>query len=240
MRRYDDIAELMEAVDSNLLALRAAYESAKHNEEQLSAARPVIKSILGDLRSILDYCAMSIFESYSRKEWRPYFPYGKNEIVFLKSIDKNLNGLATQSPDIFQLVLSLQPHICGSSWLTDLCEMTNHTKHRNLGIQKRINSPQGSVTVGNLFKVSGGSQIILDGAMIDGEVINDGAPVTLTDTSSEKEIKNIFGGIAEVSKSYDWVIFEMNDYPGDVLEFLKVSSSNVKDFVGMLNKIIDV
>jgi predicted heme/steroid binding protein len=240
MRRYEDIQELLGVVDRNIMALEGAYEAAKHNEDHLVVARPVIKTVLGDLRGVLDYCAVSIYESYSRKNGFPHFPYGKDKASFLNSVKKHLNGLAEQSPKVFSLIESIQPHSCGDTWLLDLCTMTNITKHRHLGVQNRLNSTSGSVNIGGRIVISGGSSASLSDIFYgDTEVIGS-EPVLIADSMSGREVREILGNVVDISKSYDWVSFEMQGHPYDLLGFLKKSSSNVRAFSDALAEIIEL
>lgn len=240
VQRYNDILELLGVCESNLGLVREAYEAARHNEDLLVAARPTVKTILGDLRSVLDYSAMSIFEAYSTKDWSPHFPYGKDEHSFTGAVKKNLNGLREQMPDVYKLVRSIQPYVCGDSWLADLCIMTNVTKHRNLGVQRRVNSSTGDVRVGNLFRVSGGSKIILRNSTVNGERVGNGKPVIISDSASKKELEAVFGKHAQVTKSYDWVKFEFEEFPCDALEFLGKTLRNTKNFVDELSALVEL
>ena len=240
MKRYDDILELLKVSDSNLDVVGLAYETARHDEEQLSAARPVIKTILGDLRSVLDYAAMSIFQSYSKKSGSPCFPYGEDEKAFVKAVNKNLNGLEQQLPEVYALVESIQPYACGDAWLMDLCSITNVTKHRHLGIQRRINSPYGSVSVGNIFRVSGNSKISFRDLVVDGIDVTQGKTLVVSDSMSKREVSEMFGGIASVSKSHDWVRFELEDFSGDVLPSLRKAKEKIEGFLDKLGQLVEL
>lgn len=240
MRRQDDISELLEATANNIFLLRKSYETALHDEEQLHAARPVVKTILGDLRSILDYAAMSIYETYSKKSSnKVQFPWGDNEKYFLGAITKYLNGIDLQRPDIFALVRSIQPFECNDSWLSDLCTAANTTKHRNLGAQQRVNSQGGAISVGSAFMASSGGKIVMTDCIIDGVSVGDGKEFVLTDSLTTKEVQEYFGDSVKVSKSYDWVRFELDDF-GDALEIVEKAQLNVRDFLQRLSQLVEI
>lgn len=240
MRRQGDISELLAATSNNIFLLSKSYETARHDEDQLHAARPVIKTILGDLRSVLDYAAMSIYESYSHKSSaKVQFPWGSDEKIFSSAATKYLNGLNVQNPDVYALIRSIQPFVCSDSWLGDLCSAANTTKHRNLGVQQRVNSSSGTISVGGAFMASGGGKITMSNCVIDGVPIGNGEKFVLTDSLSRKEVQDYFGDSIKVYKTYDWVKFELDNF-GDAFDMVVKVHSEVCSFLNRLSQYIDL
>lgn len=234
MERIDDIYELLDAVDDNLVVLKAAYEKARFDEEQKNVVRPLIKSMLSDLRSVLDYSAQTIWESYTTKKTRPHFPYGKDEAKFRSSIKTNLDGLERQKPGAFVEVQSIQPHKCGSNWLHVLCSMTNMTKHNNLGKQNRENSKAVRTKIGGLAEISGG-RIFFENSVLNGVLVGDkGVPLEL---SNERTLKQMQEGLRvpmEMEREFEWVKFKFDDHVVDALELLTKSSTEIRLYIERL------
>ena len=239
MERYGDISELLAVVDSNLLVLSSAYEGARKNEEQNDVVRPLIKSMLSDLRSVLDYSAQSIWESYTTKSSRLHFPYGVDEVRFRKSIKDNLNGLEQQRPNAFKEVESIQPHACGDNWLFVLCSMTNTTKHNNLGKQVRENSKAARTRFGMIADIGGGGRLILEDCIIDGVLVGgNGKPFEISNERTVKQMQAEIKIPIEIIREYEWVKFKFDDHLVDALELLTRSRDEIRLYVERLRLVI--
>lgn len=239
MDRQDDVRELLSEIDKNLEFLKGKYAKAQADDGESLIGRPLIKTILSDLRSVLDYCAQSIYESYSKKKGRPQFPYGEDEPKFVLSVKKYLNGLATQNSEVYSLVEGLQPHKAGNNWLYVMCSMTNVTKHKDLGRQRREDSEFAKISIGQHVHLSGGATINFYGTRVDGVVVGSSTvPVKVGSTRSLEEIKRDFPHINSVKKESDWVKFKFEDHDADALELLETARDEIRVFVGALQKLI--
>lgn len=238
MERYKDIQDLFETLDKNLAELKASYDLARFNEDQAVALRPLVKSISSDLRSVLDYSAHTIYETYSTKQFKRYFPFSEDEAGFVKSVKDNLNGLKTQSPDLYELVESIQPHKGAGPWLPTLCRLTAMTKHRELGKQRRVNVGSVRTKVGG-FMTSGGGSIILNGVKYGGAVVGKKKPVVISDNRSLKEIESDFEIPIKGVREFDKVKFELIGFDVDALELLSTARKEIGIFVDKLNSAID-
>ena len=89
-----------------------------------------IKSILENLRSILDYSAYYTAEKLKIKN-KVYFPYAKKEIEFKRNFKNNFGEIRNEYPKLYSLMEDLQPYKCGDNWILILCNATNKFKHRN-------------------------------------------------------------------------------------------------------------
>lgn len=235
---FDEIQELFEHVDERTAVVSAGYEEAKKNDVQETMLRPVVKGVFSDLRSILDYSAVAMYRTYSRKGGKIYFPYSKDELGYIGSFKKNLNGLNIKRPDLYDLVRSVQPFVTGRQWLLSLCSLTNETKHNSLGKQRRLNSDSARLSVGDLFKCEGGGRIILNGTLVNGIPVGVDKPFEVSHRTSKKDLESVLGHAGAVVKEYDWVRFEYIGTSVDLLELLRESRLEIGSFVRKLEKIL--
>jgi hypothetical protein len=237
MKRRADIQALLEECSANILAIERKYDFARSDDLQLEVLKPLVKSTMEHLRSVLEYTAQDIWESYTKKKNTPYFPYGKDEESFVKSLSKNLPGLAQQRPDLLAVVESIQPHNCGDSWVSDLCSHTNFNKHNRLKPQVRKNSPSNTINIGGgLITIRDSSDINLSGT-IDGALIS-ALPVSLSNSMPAHELREKINSAIDVMKEYDWVEFHFEGSISDVHKFLILSRRNVEQYVEDLEPLI--
>ncbi|NGX31127.1 MAG: hypothetical protein K940chlam8_00487 [Chlamydiae bacterium] len=186
MTRYDDIKSLLADVKDRLLEIKNSYDQSLQNKVIPDFLRIDVTIVMGNLRPCLDYMAQDIYETIiaphrEKNNLKPRkricFPYGKNEQDFNKSIQKNLPDLKTVRPDIYSLIEAIQPHVCGDTWLCDLCQIVNDNKHNSLSEQQRTSSKTYSVGLkgrGPTISALAGAITTSQGATIS---IN-GVPVT--------------------------------------------------------------
>lgn len=238
MERYEDIKELFSAVDRNLAELEDSYQLARFDERQATALRSLVKSIASDLRSVLDYSAHTIYETYSTKYFSGYFPFGQDEASFVKNVKGNLNGLETQRPDLYVIVESIQPHKANSCWLETLCKIAAATKHRELVKQRRVNSGTVKTSIGG-FLVVGGASVTIDGGAYNGLVIERGSPFTISNERPLVEIEADYGIPIKGFREFDKVTFELVGFDVDALTLLSTARKEIGVFVENLKSAID-
>jgi hypothetical protein len=160
MSRKEDVETILTAAKKQHQEIRDSYKKSL-SDESLDLRVPV-KNLMENLRSALDYMAHDIYESCCKAErvatgkpdpHRIYFPYGLTEADFNSEVGKSLPGLATLSPTVYDLLVSIQPFRSGDSWLYDLCSILNKQKHDRLTRQTRsetetytVSNGTGSVT----------------------------------------------------------------------------------------------
>jgi len=161
MNRKSDVGAILIAATQQYDTVRQDYERALR-DKSLDLRVP-LKNLMENLRSALDYMAHDIYESCCQStrtaSGQPdpksiYFPYGKTEADFKAGLGSSLPGLATNAPDVYKILISIQPFICGDTWLCDLCVILNEKKHDRLKAQERsesetytVESQHGSVTI---------------------------------------------------------------------------------------------
>ena len=161
MNRKSDVDVILIAATKQYKMVRQDFEKALR-DKSLDLRVPV-KNLMENLRSALDYMAHDIYESCCKSPRAAsgqsdpkniYFPYGQTEADFKARAESSLPGLASNAPNVYKMLLSIQPFFCGDSWLYDLCVILNEKKHDRLKAQERsesetytVESQHGSVTI---------------------------------------------------------------------------------------------
>lgn len=240
MDRYEDIIELLDVVKSDITLISAEYERAKSDEDVAMILRPKIKTCIESLRSVLDYAAIDIRLSYTKKKNKVYFPYGATEEEFIKNVSVGMHGFKEHSPAAYSLVESLQPYRYGSDWLVVLCKRANFNKHNRLSSQKRVNSPAATTTLGGLVKNHGSSTATFLNCYVDGLPLAKNGTLIMSPRHRVAEIeKQLFVPLA-VSREYEWVEFEIDGSSHDALKLITVSHTEISNFISELKKILTV
>ena len=231
MNRKSDVGAILIAATQQYNTVRQDYERALR-DKSLDLRVPV-KNIMENLRSALDYMAHDIYESCCQStrsfSGQPdpkniYFPYGKTEADFKAGLGSSLPGLSTNAPDVYKILLSIQPFICGDTWLCDLCVILNEKKHDRLKAQERsesetytVESQHGSVTIpvnNPNIKVTS-----LPGAMkifgVPAEFREDGIHTAPSDTLKHKRTR--------------WVAFTFEGTNVNVINLLDKATAGIKN-----------
>lgn len=233
MERFDDITELLAAAAEYIKRIQDGYEKARNDEESIAVARVEIKACLECLRSSLEYAAQDIWSSYTKKKNSVYFPYGAQEDDFLRSVKRNLPAVREQFNEAYQLIESLQPHKCGSDWLHWLCSASNFNKHDRLSKQVRKNS-KGSITnLGGAVGLAEGGTVVFNHCSINGTPVSPSGHFVLSSDRAVADMAREVPGIA-LTRAFDWVEFELEGKPGDVMKKLTESHVKIADFTNLI------
>lgn len=226
MKRESSVNELLTESEELITVIDGIYRNAEKIEDIAGVAKPKVKSCLEHLRSSLEYIAQDLSEitGSSKTPRNVYFPYGKEKSIFIVSLNKNLPELDGKFKDKIE---SIQPHSCGDRWLIHLCKVTNDHKHDQLQEQTRLNSPE-SITVlgGGAAAVDGTGKIYMGGATINGKKMPEDYVLTAQKPVSELQQ----GHAVSVERKYEWVKFVIKGSGIDVLDLLKRSHRNIRDF----------
>jgi hypothetical protein len=239
MKRYQDIIELLETVESNITSLKKSYDKAKKDEEQKEVLRPIVKSSLEHLRSILEYSTQDIWFSYnSRRNKDLYFPYGKTEALFKKSVERRrLSTLANTKPKLYSLIESLQPHKCNNDWLIELCKQTNFNKHDRLSSQVRENSKESTINIGRAVRIDGngdGGVCTFVDCNFNGIPVGHGKPAVISGDMSAKQVQEIIGAPIPITKEFEWVEFRFEDSTIDTLMLIEKAYTEISKYISSL------
>lgn len=219
MSRHNDQLELLETAKVTIDAIFLEYNAARGDDEIIQVSRVPIKSCLENIRSAFEYIAMDIYESYSKKQSRIYFPYGETEKKFESSVERNLPGLAEQAPVLYGLVESVQPHLCKDKWLLELCNATNFNKHNRLSNQVRRNAGRSIVEIPGVFYFEGVNEVIIENVTVNDTPMAIGKLVIQNDRplkDMREQLHPQFG----LSRTFDWVEFKLDTVDYDIHKLL--------------------
>lgn len=238
MKRYDDVMELLEDVSFLTGRIAAAY-SASRTEGAEAICRPQIKSAVEHLRSCLDYCAQDISEMKTgRRGEKIYFPYGETEELFHKSVQRNIPGLQTKSPQVYSLLENLQPHRSDSPWLVQLCKDTNQVKHGDIRSVQQVNSDDSALKIGRLAELRGDSRLVLVDCFVNGVPVGHEKPAEFSRSISIDEMRASLPAGVDVGRRYDWVEFRFPTSGLDALTLIRKSSAHIKQFCSDLRPLL--
>lgn len=234
MDRYNDIIELLNEVGSNITRLEEKYENAKKDDSIKDILRPLVKTCLEHLRSILEYSAQDIWSSYNNKTAKLFFPYGETEALFKANVKRNLPKLHEQQK-LYSIVESLQPYICGSNWLIELCTQTNFNKHNSLRKQIRENSKNSTTQVGGLVRMDAGSSVTFTNCNYNGMPLGWGKPAFISGSMTTDEIKKNIAIPIPVLREFEWVEFKFENSEHDTLSLIRSSHHEISMYIEQLN-----
>jgi hypothetical protein len=237
MKRYADVKELLEAVEQDVIYIESAYDGARRDEEVQQVVRPKIKCCLESLRSSLEYFAQDIWESYTKKQNKIYFPYGATEENFLNNQRKNLPAVDTQAPECFALIRSIQQFECGDSWLVDLCKLVNINKHKQLSAQTRRNSAGSTTALGNIIKMGLGDATFINCSVNGAPLAKSGKLVLSSDRKVSDMTADLLAPVP-ILREYEWVNFEIGEDPVDALKLIQRCRVQITDFGEKLHSVL--
>lgn len=221
----NDVNELLEHAQQQILTIK----------KDPVVSKVIVKNILENLRSALEYCAQYINREKLMQDKRIYFPYGKTENHFKESLRKNnFTRLVKDFPLIYSNIERLQPFSCGSDWLTVMCEATNEAKHnRSLDISSDTKIEKNLTVLdipGFSFSAKNNSfnhiNITMMGCSFNGKTIDD----FQTANGNVNILKS-----GEIPIKYSFEILEnktfvLNDYKWDLIELLDKSFLEISNF----------
>jgi hypothetical protein len=91
----------------------------------------LIKNVVENQRSVLDYTAQAIANRYGC-QGKTYWMAAKSPQLFGKVFDKNLPGVRMSEPKIAQAFERHQPYQPDHAWVLQLFELTRENKHHRL------------------------------------------------------------------------------------------------------------
>jgi hypothetical protein len=151
-----DVAALLKRCESDLDSVKSEYENSLHAKSISADLKINIKNLSENLRSVLDYLAHEIRETYCPKasaKQRFYFPIAQDLSQFEGQMKKCYPGLKKGSPDLYSYLESIQPYHRKCAWLGQFNRLNNENKHDSLVEQTRTETER--VTV----RSAGGSRV---------------------------------------------------------------------------------
>lgn len=230
----DDIKILLKDVSESLKILEKSYLEALGDEETKWVSKPVVKSSLENLRSVLDYAAQDV-SSYIGYKSGIYFPYSTEEPLFRDKVKNNLRGLRDKFPKGYECIEEIQSFKSGDYWLKTLCDQVNINKHNKLAGQLRVNSPAYRAILGNVANIGEGCTLVFKNCMFDDVKIGWDEPVTIAWNTPLEEINRLLGAIdLKNSRRYEWVEFRFEGTADDALKLISKCHSEISKFVAKL------
>ncbi len=123
----DEVDALLTAVrqslsDMLLIQLRAPYGSSPP-----PGFHVLVKNVLENMRSTLDYAGREITERYGERGRFRYYPLADTRELFGEVMERNMPGVAMSQPSVRDAIERHQPY--NSPWLAQLNKLTNTYKH---------------------------------------------------------------------------------------------------------------
>ncbi|WP_089371172.1 hypothetical protein [Dokdonia pacifica] len=210
--RKKSVIELLDYASEQIIELENKIKTG-------SVDRVLIKNVLENLRSALDYVAHDISDKLSSPNSRVYFPYAKNLNEFERSVKRNLPNLDKEFPDIYNIIKSIQPFESSSNWLILVCGLVNAAKHHNLNEIEEKDIIHGFM--GGGMHLSNVGSFNIKNAKLNGLNIKS---IVVKEGELEELILDNFSELVFLKKSLVTFLGEEHE----ICEFLKYGHSNIK------------
>ena|SRR5665213_329605 len=132
-----DVYVLLDDADEKMRRVHEMYKESIRAEQLGGPLQALIKNVLENWRSCLDYIADAVTQRDGKRGTKSYFPCSPNEIDFEKCFDQKMPGVRQKRSDLAITFLRHQPFQPGHAWVEDLVTLTNENKHRQLTPQTR-------------------------------------------------------------------------------------------------------
>ena len=227
MLREKSVKKLLSNVEKKLMELKKSYEQSLEDKHISDDLEILVKNIMENLSSILDYIAHDIYETIitpnrkKGKDQRIYFPRGKNKKNFDSMKQNFLPNLEILSPDIYSLIESLSPHACGDRWLCDFYQILIENKHEDL-------SPQTSTSRKTYSVGPEGNPSVIEAPAGEikappGEITINGIPISFDVMGIPKETPGL------QIEVITWVSFVFKDTSIEVYPFLMKAFHQIRE-----------
>ena len=141
--------------------IRRLYENDLERKQLGRKLKREIKTLLGDLRSVLDYYAVELYERFvpnpiPRNIYFPISRRGDNLTDFRTRVNNTqIRGLNAARPDLVDLLASFQEFSDPSrnGWMPDFATLCNENKHERLTPQNL--REEGAMTINDVITFAG-------------------------------------------------------------------------------------
>lgn len=224
--RLEDIQSLLRSSEGKIQDIQKQYEASLHAQEIPAVLQVEIKNLCENLRSVLDYLASDIHDTYCRdKKPRFYFPILSSREVFETKVEQWFPALRATAPSLWEYLESLQPYHDLFKWLGILAEATNQNKHDKLVPQTRFETEQVQV------RMAAGGSVTWNprGVRFGAGVSIGGVPV---DPKTQLPVPHPSQKVERVL----WVDFLFEGLNISALGLVKTSLKGITDIVGEIAK----
>lgn len=132
-----------------------------------------ISNALNNLRMVLEHAVYDAAVIYGYnynskgKKRNIYFPYSTEPDKFDKAVGRSgLSDLKTDNFELLNLIENQQPYKCKSTWLVDLSNLSNGSKHQ--GHRGWYSTPSGFCLGGEFFIDDKSKNVLITGASVNG------------------------------------------------------------------------
>lgn len=169
MSRKNDIEALLARADKTEQTIFVKYNKSLQSKEISADLKIDIKDFFGNLRSVLDYIAHDIVDTYcpsAKPSNRIYFPIRDDQNKFDIEINKSYPELLKNKNSIYIILNDNQPFIIDDNkWLSFFNNLNNENKHDRLVPQTRVETKNVKVTNLGGGSVSWGSGVTFGGGV---------------------------------------------------------------------------
>lgn len=129
---------VLDLAEEQLREVEQLHDAAKTTGVVRGRMQALIKNVVENQRSPLDYVAQAVADAYCPPGTNPYWPAAKKPSDFTKRIEEELPGLLTSQSKIADSFRRHQPYQRDHDWLWHLIDLTRENKHHRLTAQARI------------------------------------------------------------------------------------------------------
>lgn len=216
MSREKSIAALIGKCRAAFGVLKSDYQSSLRAKNVSEELKIDIKNILENLRSCLGYIAHDVHDQFVvGSPAKLYFPIRPTLAEFKQAIARDFNRLAQTSPDVYNILESIQPY--NDDWLGKFNRLNNNNKHEDLVEQTRAETKRVTVSSksGKGFVSWGPGVTFGSGVSVMGVPIDPKTQLPVPNTIAETKVEI-------------WVDFRFADNGESVLPFLSKSIDKIE------------
>lgn len=178
-----NIDDLLNDIDEGLREMEGIYQRDLTAKQESPDLLRVVRRIIADERSVLDFVAHAVAEKYGHPKDRAYFPITTSAPDFPKLLDGNITALTMNHPQIAAAFERHQPYRAGKDALQYLPALSRENKHQKFSAQTRQETRriQSGAVGWNPDQVKFGSGVSVSGNPINPQTQRP-APGTYTET----------------------------------------------------------
>jgi hypothetical protein len=166
-KRMSSIETLLKRCDADLAKIEREYSESLHQRHVQADLQVDIKNLCGNLRSVLDYIAHDVRETYcagADPKTRFYFPIIDSKPGFEGQVKAWYPGLDIAAPALWTYLEGVQPYHPVAAWIGLFNKVNNDNKHGDLVPQTRTETEQIRVDIGGGGSVAWTPQNVKFGA----------------------------------------------------------------------------
>lgn len=130
----DSIDLLLDRANAQMQEIEGIYQSTL-NAQQPATLPVMIKNVVENYRSALDYLAVRITGAHGKPGGMVYYPLAPESAAFDGVMDSKMPGVRAARPDIAAVIAKYQPY--NTTWVRPLNQLARENKHNSLSPQER-------------------------------------------------------------------------------------------------------